>query len=229
MTPPALTRLQPDTANNYEIGIKGTLENRIRYSAAVYDIEWHNIQEGVQLTPLVLPAALNIGDGYSRGVELEVNASITEHLAGHLDYTYDETSLTSINPLFTSPNTSVPPPAVGSPFPGTPKNSVALGFEYGHLNFLDGEWRYAANAHYQSAVIPALSATVPTVAGYTMVDTRLSYTHTHWVGTLFVNNVTNNLGITSYNDPSIYGNRIQAVVSQPRTYGLTLGYSFKGW
>jgi len=229
VTPPALTRLQPDTANNYEIGVKGTLANRIRYSAAVYDIEWHNIQEGVQLTPLVLPAALNIGDGYSRGVELEINASITDHLAGHLDYTYDETSLTSINPLFTSPNTSVPPPAVGSPFPGTPKNSVALGFEYGHLNFLDGEWRYAANAHYQSAVIPALSATVPTVAGYTMVDTRLSYTHTHWVGTLFVNNVTNNLGITSYNDPSIYGNRIQAVVSQPRTYGLTLGYSFKGW
>ena len=48
VTPPALTKSQPDTADNYEIGVKGTLQNRFRYSAAIYDIQWHNIQEGVQ-------------------------------------------------------------------------------------------------------------------------------------------------------------------------------------
>jgi hypothetical protein len=42
-----------------------------------------------------------------------------------------------------------------------------------------------------------------------------------------VNNITNNLGINSYTDPAIYGNRVQAVVSQPRTVGITVGYSFK--
>ncbi len=182
-----------------------------------------------QLTPLVLPAALNIGQAYSRGLELELSANITNHLSGQLGYTYDQTKLTSIVSVFQFPDVSVPPPAIGTPLPGTPRNSVALGFEYGHVNFADGEFRYAINAHYQSAVIPALSATVPTVAGYTMADTRLSYTRSHFVGTLFVNNLTNNLGITSYNDHSIFGNRIQAVVSQPRTYGFTLGYSYKGW
>jgi len=54
-TPDGLTRLEPDKADNYEIGIKGTLQERFRYSAAVFDIQWHNIQEGVQVTPLVLP------------------------------------------------------------------------------------------------------------------------------------------------------------------------------
>ena len=127
MTPPALTHLQPDTADNYEIGTKGTVTNRIRYSAAIYDIQWHNIQEGVQLTPLVLPASLNIGEAYSRGVELEVSASVTRHLAAQLGYTYDLTKLTSLNPLFTFPNVSVPPPAIGSPLPGTPKSSLAAG------------------------------------------------------------------------------------------------------
>ncbi|HME38935.1 MAG TPA: TonB-dependent receptor [Steroidobacteraceae bacterium] len=229
VTPASLTRLQPDTADNYEVGAKGVLANRVRYSVAVYDIEWHNIQEGVQLTPLVLPAALNIGQAYSRGVEVELSANLTEHLGGQLGYTYDQTKLTSLNPLFTYPNVAVPPPAIGTPLPGTPKSSVALGLEYGHVQFAGGDWRYAINGHYQSAVIPALSAAVPTVGGYTMLDTRLSYTRSHLVGTVFVNNLTNNLGISSYTDPSIFGNRVQAVVSQPRTYGLTLGYSFKGW
>ena len=35
---PSLFTLKPDTANNYEIGVKGTIANRFRYSAALYDI-----------------------------------------------------------------------------------------------------------------------------------------------------------------------------------------------
>jgi outer membrane receptor protein involved in Fe transport len=61
------------------------------------------------------------------------------------------------------------------------------------------------------------------------LDTRLTYARSHWTGTLFVNNVTNTLGISSFSDQNIFGNRVQAIVSQPRTVGLTLGYSFKEW
>ena len=50
---------------------------------------------------------------------------------------------------------------------------------------------------------------------------------THWTATLFVNNLTNTLGITSYSDPAIFGNRAQAIVSTPRTFGVTVAYSFK--
>jgi iron complex outermembrane receptor protein len=228
VTPPALTKLQPDTADNYEIGVKGTFANRYRYSAAIYDIQWHNIQEGVQLTPLVLPAALNIGEAFSRGLELEFFANITSHLTGQVGYTYDQTQLKSLNPLFVSPNVSVPPPAIGSPLPGTPKTSIALGLEYGKVPLAGGELRFAVNGHYQSDVIPALSATVPTVSGFTIVDTRASFALTHWVTTLYVNNVANRLGINSYTDPSIFGNRSQGVISTPRTVGVTVGYSFKG-
>jgi len=226
-TPPALTQLRPDTADNYEVGIKGEISNRVRYSAAIYDIQWHNIQEGVQLTPLVLPAALNIGEAYSRGLELEVYANVTQHIAAQVDYTYDLTRLTSLNPLFVSPNVSVPPPALGSPLPGTPENGLAVSLEYGHVPWAGGEWRYAIDGRYQSPVLPALSATVPIVAGYTMLDTRLSYAHSHWLTSVYVNNLGNVLGVTSYSDPAIYGNRAQAIVSTPRTFGVTVAYSFK--
>jgi outer membrane receptor protein involved in Fe transport len=227
VTPAALSKLAPDTADNYEIGAKGTVDNRLRYSTAIFDIQWHNIQEGVDLTPLVLPGALNIGNGYSRGLELELEGLVTDHVTANVDYTYDQTKLTSLSPLFQVPNSSFAPAPAGGPLPGTPKNSVAVGVEYGHVNFADGDWRFAVNAHYQSVVLPSLSATVRNVPGFTMVNTRLSYSRTHWTGTLFVNNLTNNLGVTSIQDPALFGNRAQSIISQPRTVGVTLAYRFK--
>jgi hypothetical protein len=47
------------------------------------------------------------------------------------------------------------------------------------------------------------------------------------MGTVYVNNLTNRLGINSYSDPFNYGTNYQAVVSTPRTVGVTLGYSLK--
>jgi len=134
-----------------------------------------------------------------------------------------------VSPLFVYPNTSAPPPAVGSPLPGTPKSSVAVALQYAHIPLASGELSFMFNAHYQSAVLPALSATVPTVGGYTMMDARAAYAHDRWKTTFYVNNLTNNLGITSYQDPALYGNRAQAIVSQPRTVGVTVGYWLKNW
>jgi outer membrane receptor protein involved in Fe transport len=226
VTPPALRQVAPDTADNYEIGAKGTIANRFRYSTAIYDIQWHNIQEGVELTPFVLPGAANIGDGYSRGLELELEALLTQHITAHVDYTYDQTKFTSINPLFAE-NASFTPATPGGPLPGTPRTSIAGGVEYGHLMWGGGEWVYAIDGHYQSSVLPSLSETVPTVAGFAMFDTRLSYQHTHWLTTLFCTNLTNNLGITSHQDPAQFGNRAQLIISQPRTVGVRLAYQFK--
>jgi len=225
-TPPGLFKVSPDTADNYEIGVKGTIQNRLRYSAAIYDIQWRNVQESAFLTPLALPGAINVGNAYSRGAEMELYARVTDHLAAQLDYTYDDTKLTSLSPL-AFVGLSVPPPAVGSALPGTPKSTAAAAIEYGHVHVGDGELRFAANAHYQSAQIPALSATIPTVGGYAMIGARVSYTRLHWQSTLYVDNLTNEVGVNSYTDPSQWGKFYQALVSRPRTVGLSIGYSFK--
>ncbi len=96
------------------------------------------------------------------------------------------------------------------------------------MQFAGGEFRYSISGRYQSSLVPALSASIPTVSGYTMLDTRLGYTHANWDATLYVDNVTNRLGINSYSDPFNYAQFYQAVVSTPRTVGLTLSYSLKG-
>jgi outer membrane receptor protein involved in Fe transport len=223
---PTLLTYQPDKADNYEIGIKGVVQNRLSYSAAIYDIEWHNVQEGTSLTPLSLPSAANVGNAYSRGVELEATASITPHVAAKLGYTYDETKLTSFDFVF-SQNVTVPVPPPGGPLPGTPKNSVAIGLEYAHAQFAGGELRYSLDSHYQSKLLSSISQTAPIVPGYTMLDGRIGFTRSHWLASVYVDNITNTLGINAITDPTFWGNRTQAVVSRPRTVGLTLGYSFK--
>ncbi len=225
--PDKLRQLSPDKADNYEVGFKGTISNKFRYSAAVYYIDWQNVQEGLQLTPLVLPASMNIGDAYSKGFETEIDALVTRHLEGQLDYTYDQTKITSLNPLFVSPNVSAPPPGIGTALPGTPRNSAALTLKYGHVPLKEGELYFSVTGHYQSRVLPGLSATVPTVGGYLMASARAGFEGAHWNLAVFVDNLTNNLGITSYQDPAIFGNRAQAIVSQPRTFGFTVGYSYQ--
>ncbi len=225
-TNPALLHAQPDKADNYEVGVKGTVARRLRYSAAVYDIQWHQVQEAQVLTPLGLPGAVNIGNAYSRGFESELYALLTEKLTAQLDYTYDTTKLTSINQEIAA-GLAVPAPSVGAPLPGTPKNSVALAVEYTQPKVFGGDLRYAVSGHYQSSLVPALSATIPTVAGFAMVDLRLSYLISHLTTTLYVDNVGNQLGITSYTDPASLGKNYQAIVSRPRTVGVRIAYSLK--
>jgi iron complex outermembrane recepter protein len=225
---PSLLEYQPDKANNYEVGIKGVVANRFSYSADIFDIQWTNVQEGTSLTPLSLPSAANVGNAYSRGVELDLTAAITHHLAARVDYTYDETKLTSFNYVF-SQNVTVPLPPPGGPLPGTPKNSLALGLEYAHMQFAGGEFRYSIDAHYQSVLLSSISETAIPVPGYTMLDSRLAYTTGHWMAAVYVDNITNTLGINAITDPGFWGNRTQDVISRPRTVGITFGYSFKGY
>jgi iron complex outermembrane receptor protein len=225
-TNPALYKVAPDTANNYEVGFKGTLESRIRYSADVFYIDWQNVQEGAQLTPLVLPGAINVGHAYSKGFETEVLTNITHHISGQLSYTYDATKLLSYAPDAIA-GLSVAPPAPGGPLPGTPKSSVALTLEYGHVMLGQGELAYSLSARYQSSLIPALSATIPKVGGYTTLDTRLTWEIPHWTLAAYCNNLTNNLGISSWSDPADYASFYQAVVSTPRTVGVSAAYHFK--
>jgi iron complex outermembrane recepter protein len=226
VTPPGLFKVAPDTADNYELGVKGTIDNRFRYSAAIFDIQWHNVQEGAFLTPLVLPGAINVGEATSRGFETELYFLLSSHFSAQMDYTYDQTKLTALAPLDLV-GLSVQPPAVGAPLPGTPKSTAALSLEYGHIALAGGELRASVGAHYQSANVPALSATIPTVAGYTMIGARLGYARAHWMTTLYGENLTNQLGVNSYTDPANYGRNYQAIVSTPRTIGIKVAYSFK--
>ena len=130
----------------------------------------------------------------------------TQHLAAKVGYAYDMTKLTSFDFVF-SQNVTVPLPPPGGPLPGTPKNSVALGLEYAHVPFAGGELLYALDSHYQSSILSSISETAIPVPGYTMLDGRINFTRSHWLATVYVDNITNTLGVNAITDPTFWGNR----------------------
>lgn len=87
----------------------------------------------------MLPGELNVGEAYSRGLELEMDALLTSHLTAHLGYTYDATKLTRLSPLYVFPNVAGAAPMVGSALPGTPRSSAAVTLEYGRVPFVGGD------------------------------------------------------------------------------------------
>jgi outer membrane receptor protein involved in Fe transport len=224
-TDPRLFTVPPDTADNYELGIKGTIRNRFLYSAALYDVEWKHIQASTLLTALGFPGAIDLGDGYSRGLELEISGKVSERLAVQLGYTYDKTKLTAVSDV--AATNQQHPPAVGGQLPGTPEHSLALSLDYGDFAFAGGELRFRLSGHYQSEVVPRISTTIPNAPGYTTLDARATLTQAAWQVSLYVDNLTDELAITSYTDPAIYGSRYSALVSRPRTIGFSVSYSFK--
>jgi outer membrane receptor protein involved in Fe transport len=223
-TNPQLFRFQPDFADNSEVGFKGTVGQRFRYSVTAFDIEWHNIQEEAAVTALAFPSPLNIGNGYSRGLESEFEASVNEHLLARLGYTYDKAVLQSLSEVASSLTT---PPEVGRQLPGTPLQSLAFGLEYSHTQVAGFQMSYAIDGHYQSAIVSQTSETAVTAGGYTLWNARASATRGGWRTSLYVDNLTNVLGINSYTDPASYGNRYFGLVSRPRTIGMSVEYSYK--
>src|SRR5690606_35803402 len=70
-----LLSYQPDSVDNYELGIKGRLENGIRYSFSAFDIYWEDPQVG-GITPTTHFAVWNAPEARSTGIELDLNTPL---------------------------------------------------------------------------------------------------------------------------------------------------------
>jgi outer membrane receptor protein involved in Fe transport len=224
VTNQTLFKYAPDMAYNSEVGMKGTLHGRYMYSLDAYDIQWDNVQQAVDLTALAIQGVANVGNAYSRGAELDLDAQIATHWYAELGYTYDETKTTSVSEQAIV-GTSVPT-AVGVRLPGTPLNAVFGELEYRH-RIGPYALTFAVDGHYQSQVTSSLTATDPKAGGFTTWNLRVNALRGPWRAGLYVNNVSNVLGISAYTDPGFFGNRWTGIVAQPRTVGLSIGYDYR--
>jgi outer membrane receptor protein involved in Fe transport len=99
VTPEQARRYESDSLWNYELGAKTSwLENRLTVNAAVFYIDWKDIQQNV-LLPCGFQFRANAGAAESKGFELEVQARLAEGLdlslgIGHQDAEITESSAT---------------------------------------------------------------------------------------------------------------------------------------
>ena len=223
VTPAAAFSAKPDTADNYEGGLKGSIR-QISYDISAYDIQWHNIQSTISATPIFLPSVLNVGDGYSRGADLAFSGFITHNIFGQINYSLNESKLTSISPLVTEVATA--PFVGGGRFPGVPEHQLNWRFEYRQELGKELRVHYGVDGNYRTGSSSTISASSARVPGFQMWDLYLEVLQGNMSARIFVDNIANTLGITARSNPAEQGPNAPFYISQPRTAGLSLTYSF---
>jgi outer membrane receptor protein involved in Fe transport len=236
---PALLVYQPDKTRNFEVGAKGVL-GRTRYSAALFYINWDNFQVDATSIAAASPIAVNGGKARSKGVELELDGDIVQHLKYQLGYSYARAQVASnftVDDLDTSGQlVGLVTSRSGDPLPNAPRTSVTAALDYTQPAPFLSNWsmRWHLDANYRSSTLSQLVSTNPDnpppfkIPGFSSWDASLNFANVRGLYTsLYVQNLFNALGETGGQDRGSVGIRAeQFYISRPRTVGLKVGYSF---
>jgi iron complex outermembrane receptor protein len=143
-TPPGFS---PDSLWSYEAGTKArVLDNRVSINAAIYYINWSNVQQRIYLPTCGYDYTANVGDAQSYGAELSVEGKVTKELSVNFSAGYTHATLTSSN----FPQADF---AAGSKLTGTPDFTINIGTVYRReisedvSGFVRGDWQWIGGSH----------------------------------------------------------------------------------
>lgn len=227
---PALVPYEPDFATNWEAGAKGVIMNTITYSAAVFYVDWKDLQIQFPAPGSGIPTLANGETAVSKGVEVQLSAPLTDFLEGTLGYAYTDAQLTESFTVRTGFNG-----VDGDRLPGVPKTNLtaALTARQPLAAFGGSTVVYRADAVYRSDVTTALNESARNYAqlgGFTTANASVNLNVNNVRIGAYVNNLTNNLGITGVdvsNDTTVRSRPGSLYfIQRPRTVGVSVGYSF---
>jgi len=224
--PASLIQYRPDTVDNYEVGVKGQVHDRFMYTFDVYRINWSGVQIPSFTQTGGFDFVFNGGNARSQGIELQIQAALTQRLTATVGYTNTDAYLTS---GYSVQGTVA---QAGNQLPGTPRNQASVAFDYTQpLATLGGSTvRYHVDAAYRSGITTAINATDLNFAelpGFTVLNATVGYEWSNWKLGVFGNNLTDTRGVTgvAINLPSVpyYPTEF---VTRPRTMGVLFEYKF---
>jgi outer membrane receptor protein involved in Fe transport len=241
------TQFSSDTVDSYEIGAKNNIDNRVRIASSIYYIRWNNIQQTV-IPPICQISFIdNLGQAVAKGIDLQMDASITRALtaevaAGYTDARYTKDSRlspTEVNPVVASGDAIVGQSSETGGGQPTAPITVSLGLEY-RFNLLEHESFLRADSEYEARAKWVTAAQDPNTlqydpANYTLPGTiftslRAGTQLGEWSLQAFVDNLTNTHALTDYdwticpgsNCSAASGTRLErAFTFRPRTVGIT--------
>jgi iron complex outermembrane recepter protein len=206
---------QSDWLWSYEIGSKGRyFENRLSLNAAVYAINWSNIQQTINLPTCGFYFTANIGDAKIYGGELELRARATSSLTLSLNGGYTHAYLSSV----TSEGSGIA--NVGEEVLGVPIYTVTPSIDYDApigdrtTLFAHAEFPYTGRSrgYFDSSGLPHVFQ-----PGYGIVNLNFGVTRDKLSVSLYAKNALNWKNIIQY--PSVNSVQ-QGYTVRPLTYGL---------
>ena len=218
---------EADEITSMELGLKGSLGEKIDYTVTAFDIDWDNPQLNTNLTFLALVGVANVPAAETRGFELEVSATPMDSLQLTFGYSYVDTEITE------SVEQADRLALVGSQLP-VPKSTASIVVNYFQDLGNRGELIWSLLGSYKDETPSGTEATRGPNArrfqvfdSFTLLDATVSLEQGKWVASAFINNLTNERA-TSGGQTAAFSSPIgqwDAVV-RPRTIGFGLRYNF---
>lgn len=232
---PERESFEPETLWNYEVGVKaGLLDERLRLNAAVFYMDWEDLQVAFQENLIdedgnfVLYGGIdNAEAATSKGVELSATALIGENLlvnfsAGFLDAKFDR-----FIAFIDSQNRVLD----GQTIPNAPERTFSADAEYGFnisdawRGYIRGEW------NYRDEIRATTSAMVQSgfpweVPSYDVFNLRVGMQREDLSIVAYAENLFDSVYYTNAYEKANTGGLI--IEPSFRTYGVRLTYEFGG-
>jgi iron complex outermembrane recepter protein len=205
----------PDSLVNYEIGVRPAwFDHRLTLDSTVFFIDWSDIQ--VRLNrPDGFSYAANAGKAHNSGWENSLKWRPVDNLEFQVNATYLDAELAQ--DLNLGNGTVVPS---GTTLPGashwTTAELATYHWDVEHKPFVSVSHRYVSPALSAFAIFLSTGGSLP-VGDYNIFDARAGLTVGKFDISAYVNNITNNHGVTAAETSGPY---FQNFILRPRTVGL---------
>ena len=218
---PILLSYGPDQVQNYEAGLKGTL-GPVRFTVAAFLIDWDDIQIFTLAPNQSGEVVINGGQAQSRGIEAEFNVMVAAGLSVSGGYSYTDAALTEDFTVVTVVG------ADGNRLPGVSEHIATINVGYERPLATGLNLSLQLNGFYRSDFvtdIDASSAAFATLDGYSLWDAAVGVDGPSWSAALFVDNIFNEEGITSFASADTVGDfHTVDWITRPRTIGARLSH-----
>jgi outer membrane receptor protein involved in Fe transport len=216
-----------DSTYNYEVGAKSYLFDRtVDFDIAAYDIEWSHIQIITVVNTDTGPYSVtgNVGAATSRGLEWTVGWSPLSGLRLSDNGAYTDAHLTQDAPLLGG--------MTGDVLAYVPHWSNNLNIDYEWPVFSDfsafagGSWTFTGSRYGDFAPAGTTTEDHPKLPSYSSFNLQLGVKDKAYTLELYGRNITDEKGISSYNNMQGYNETGLLTLIQPRTIGLRVAATY---
>jgi len=216
----------PDFVTNYEIGLKTELADRqLTLDGAVYHMTWRDIQVADHDSTGAYTYTTNGSQAGFNGVEadLKISPNAAPDFSAGLTARYSKQTLSDNNPPVTH-------------FAGTKGEAIPYSNKVGASAWVEQHftvWGLSSFAHMDAAYTgrgyTAFDTKDPTyrpIGNYTILNGRLGAKGSRWDAALYVKNMANTRGYTTWRVQSTAGIPDEVIITPPREVGIDVGYNF---
>ncbi len=225
--------IKPDRTKNLELGIHSTwLKNRLILNAAIYHINWTDIQISDVTDNGSLPITVNGGKANSKGYEVAMRGLLGDGWSVQGSYAYTDAKLAADEPDFVDGDDAFKDDRL----PGSPEHSLSFGVTY-DTEVFDGMpllVNYGLNYTGDIYTRVGLRDFGEELPAYTLHNVSATLSGDVWDITLYAKNLFDKYAVTSTRvgreDIRDVGNfavrSYGRFINQPRTVGIEFTYNF---